>query len=159
MESWGTHPSSDSEKKLNLSLCLCPPNNVAKGNLTSCSYRLWRKVRCTCKICCFSFTYWVHFVWHSHCPSLQLSPWRCCSQDLSMCVKGYESEYIFSKNAFHLFTRYICHSRFGPLMNYFVYLETDIWVERKKKFCCFRKKLYFKETTRVEWIEANCALK
>ena len=32
------------------------------------------------------------------------------------------------------------HQRFGPLLNYFVYLETDIWVERKKKFRCFRKK-------------------
>ena len=31
------------------------------------------------------------------------------------------------------------HPGFGPLVNYFVYLETDIWVERKKKFCCFRK--------------------
>ena len=30
----------DSEKKLNLSLCWRPPNNVAKGNLRSCSYRL-----------------------------------------------------------------------------------------------------------------------
>ena len=30
MESWGPHPSSDSEKKLNLSLCLRPQNNVAK---------------------------------------------------------------------------------------------------------------------------------
>ena len=34
------HPISDSEKKLNLSLCLRPPNNVGKGNLRSCSYRL-----------------------------------------------------------------------------------------------------------------------
>ena len=34
------HPILDSEKKLNLSLCLRPPNNVAKGNLRSCSYRL-----------------------------------------------------------------------------------------------------------------------
>ena len=35
------HPISDSEKKLNLSLCLRPPNNVAKGNfLRLCSYKL-----------------------------------------------------------------------------------------------------------------------
>ena len=38
-------------------------------------------------------------------------------------------------------------------------LETDFWVERKKKVRCFRKKLYFKEATRVEWTEANCVLK
>jgi len=37
-------------------------------------------------------------------------------------------------------------------MNYFVTL--DIWVERKKKSV-----ICFKETTRVEWIEANWALK
>ena len=30
MESWGPHPSLESEKKLNLSLCLRPQNNVAK---------------------------------------------------------------------------------------------------------------------------------
>lgn len=37
-ESWGPQPSLDVEKKLNLSLFLHPPNNLAKGNLTSCSY-------------------------------------------------------------------------------------------------------------------------
>ena len=37
-------------------------------------------------------------------------------------------------------------------MNYFV--TPDIWVERKKKSV-----IYFKETTRVEWFEANWALK
>ena len=37
-------------------------------------------------------------------------------------------------------------------MNYFV--APDIWVERKKKSV-----KYFKETTRVEWFEANWALK
>ena len=38
----------------------------------------------------------------------------------------------FGKNPCHLFTRYICHSGFDPLMNYFVSLETNIWVETKK---------------------------
>ena len=37
-------------------------------------------------------------------------------------------------------------------MNYLV--APDIWVERKKKSI-----MYFKETTRVEWFEANWALK
>ena len=44
-------------------------------------------------------------------------------------------------------------------MNYFVSLETDIWVEREKKSVVLQKNIYFKETTRVEWIEANCALR
>ena len=48
-------------------------------------------------------------------------------------IYGYGSENVFSKNACHLFSRYICYSRFGPLMNCSVSLETDIWVERKKK--------------------------
>ena len=39
-ESWGLHPSSDSERKLNLFLCSRPPNIVAKGTLRWCSYRL-----------------------------------------------------------------------------------------------------------------------
>ena len=66
----------------------------------------------------------------------------------------------FSKNAtiFSL-VRYICYSRFGPLINCFVSPETEIWAERQKKVLCFRKKKYFKETNRVKWIEANCALK
>ena len=33
MESWGPHPSLESEKKLNLSLCLRPQNNVAKKKI------------------------------------------------------------------------------------------------------------------------------
>ena len=49
----GTVPKFGSAKKLNLSQCLGPPNNVAKGNfLRLCSYR---KARWTCKICCFFF--------------------------------------------------------------------------------------------------------
>ena len=37
----GTAPKFESAKKLNLSLCLRPPNNVAKGNfLRWCSYKL-----------------------------------------------------------------------------------------------------------------------
>ena len=35
----------------------------------------------------------------------------------------------------------------------------SIWVEREKNSPLFRKKIYFKEKTTVEWIEANCALK
>ena len=43
-------------------------------------------------------------------------------------------------------------------MNYFVSLETHICVEREKKSVVLEK-ILFQETTRVEWIEANCALK
>ena len=119
------HPISDAEKKLNLSLCLRPPNNVAKGNLRSCSYRLKRKARGTWKICLFSFTYWAHYR-RRH---LRL---RRCPQDLRL---GIRTQHSFSKSACHLFTSYVCYPKFGP----------------EKKFC--------KETTRAEWIKANCALK
>ena len=132
------HPISDSEKKLNLSLCLRPPNNVAKGNLRSCSYRLKRKARGTWKICLFSFTYWAHYR-RRH---LRL---RRCPQDLRL---GIRTQHSFSKSACHLFTSYVCYPKFGPLMNCFVSLETDIRVERKK-VRCFRKN-FFKETTRAE---------
>ena len=47
----------------------------------------------------------------------------------------------FGKNACHLLTRYICHSSFGSSVNYFVSLETNIWVERKKTIPCFRKNI------------------
>ena len=125
------HPILDSEKKLNLSLCLRPPNNVAKGNLRSCSYRLKRKARGTCKICLFSFTYWAHYR-RRH---LRL---RRCPQDLRL---GIQTQHSFSKSARHLFTSYVCYPKFGPLMNCFVSLETDIRVERKK-VRCFRKKIF-----------------
>ena len=156
--SWGPHPRSDSGKKSNRFLCLRPPNKVAKGNLTSCSYRFWREARCMCKICCFSFTYWVLFLWRSHCLRRDRRL-RRCSHDLWMCINDKESGHVFCKNASRLFTRYICYSRFGPLMNYFVPLETDIWPERQKKSVVFQKYIYFKETITVKWIEANCALK
>ena len=77
--------------------------------------------------------------------------------DLSMCVNGYESEHILVKTpAIFSLVRHVCYSRFSPLMNCFV---SEMWVERQKKVRCFRKKNYFKELRRVEWIEANCALK
>ena len=71
---------------------------------------------------------------------------------------GIRTQHSFSKSACHLFTSYVCYSKFGPLMNCFVSLETDIWVERKKQSVVLEKN-YCKETTRAEWIKANCALK
>ena len=71
--------------------------------------------------------------------------------DLSMCVNGYESEHILVKTpAIFSLVRHVCYSRFSPLMNCFVSLETEMWVERQKKVLCFRKKNYFKELRRVE---------
>ena len=74
---------------------------------------------------------------------------RRCSQDLSVCVKGYESEHILVKTpAIFSLVRYICYSRFGPLMNCFVSPEAEIWVERQKKKVRLpvRKKNYCKQT-------------
>ena len=86
------------------------------------------------------------------------SPVRRCSQDLSMCVNGQESDHVFGKNACRLFTRYICHSTFGPLVSYFVSLETGIWVERKKS-PLFKKKYISKKQAELNELRANCALK
>ena len=132
-EYWGPHPSSDSEKKFNLFLCLRPPNNVAKGNLTSCSHKLKRKARCS------SFTYWARFVWRCRC-CRRHRRLRRCSEDLSMCVTNPNP--FLEKNACHLFTRYICYCWFGTLMNYFVSLETDVWVENKKVHCLIKIYIY-----------------
>ena len=76
----GTAPKIGSAKKLNLSLCLRPPNNVAKGNFL-------RLVRTGCKekrtgpakFAVFSFTY------RAHCRRRHRGV-RRCSQDLSICV-------------------------------------------------------------------------
>ena len=104
---------------------ICPCVYVLQ---TTAEKEIYDRVRTGCKEkrtgpakCCFSFTYW------AHCRHRRL---RRCSQDLSMCVNGQESEHVFGKNACHLFTRYICYSRFGP---FFVSLETEISVLWKKK--------------------------
>ena len=47
-----------------------------------------------------------------------------CSQDLRLWIR-VKTRAIFSLD--------ICYSRFGPLINCSVFLETNIWVERKKK--------------------------
>ena len=123
MESWRSHPSSDSEKKFNLPLCLRPPNNVAKGNLRLCSHSLYRKAHWTCKICCFSFAYWAH---------RRRRHRRLCrySQDLLIYWCS-----VAKTPAIYLFTRCtgIRYSRFGTLINFFVSLETDIWELFRKK--------------------------
>ena len=144
-EYWRPHPSSDSEKKFNLFLCLRPPNKVAKGNLTSRSHKLKRKARCS------SFTYWARFVWRSRCCRRHRRLRRCMLRGFIDVRK--ESEHVFRKNACHLFTRYICYWRFGSLMNYCVSLETDIWVLRIKKVHCLRKKyIYIFQRNNQRWM-------
>ena len=123
----GTAPKFGLREEIDdeLPLCLRPPNNGTKENKKGRVRTGCKKERWTCKICCFSFTYYVHCRRrHRRLPR--------CSEDLSIRRKRLGSEHVFNKKASHLFTRYIRYSRFGPLMNYFVSLETDIWVERKK---------------------------
>ena len=44
-------------------------------------------------------------------------------------------------------------------MNYFVYLETDIWVERKKKSVVFRKKKNFQKQAELNELRQTVLLK
>ena len=67
-----------------------------------------------------------------------------------------EFEFAF---ACHLFTRYKRHSRFGSLMNYFVSLETDIWVERKKKSDVSEKIYFSKKQAELNELRKNVLLK
>ena len=140
-ESWGPHPCSDSEKKLNLSLCVyVQAKQNRKKKFSVVFIQVVKKSALHVRNLLFfiyllsSFPLTFSLPLLSPLPPLLPSPVRLCSQDLSTCVNGKESEQVFGKNACHLFTRsiYICHSRFGPLVNFFVYLETGIWVERKK---------------------------
>ena len=98
----GPHPSSESAKKLKLPLCLRPPNKVAKENFFTVVFvQVVKKSALDVQnLLFFSFTNWAHCC-RRHRRLLG------CSQDLSMCVNGYESEHGFTKNACHLFTRYI----------------------------------------------------
>ena len=125
----GTAPKFGLREEIDdeLPLCLRPPNNGTKENKkgrvrTGCKKRA---LAWTCKICCF-FIYLLRSLPSPSPSSSSLLP------GFINVRKRLGSEHVFSKKACHLFTRYICYSRFGPLMNYFVSLETDIWVERKK---------------------------
>ena len=151
-ESWGPHPSSDSEKKLNLSLCVyVVAKQPRKRKFSVVFIQVVKRSELHVRNVLFfiyryllgSFPLTFSLPLLSPLPQPLPSPVRRCSQDLSMCVNGYESEHVFGKNICHFFTRYVCHSRFGPLVNYFVCLETDIWVERKKTVLCLRKKMIF----------------
>jgi len=135
--------SSDSERKLNLFLCSRPPNTVGKGTLRSCSYSSGCKEKHTGRTKFVVFHLLIGLIAVAVTVAFVV-------QDLSMCVDDYESEHILVKTpAIFSLVRYICYSRFGPLMNCFVSPGTEIWVERQKKVRCFRKNK-FKETNRVE---------
>ena len=77
----GTAPKFGLREEIDdeLPLCLRPPNNGTKGNKKGRVRTGCKKERWTCKICCFSFTYYVHCRRrHRRLPR--------CSEDLSMCV-------------------------------------------------------------------------
>ena len=137
----GTAPKFGSAKKLNLSVCLRPPNNVTKGNfLRLCSYKLIVKKSALDVQSLSFFIYLLGSFSSSSPPPSSLPPGF---------TVGIRTQHSFSKSACHLFTSYVCYSKFGPLMNCFVSLETDIWVERKKQSVVLEKN-YCKETTRAE---------
>ena len=125
-ESWGPHPSSDSERKLNFHV------------FTSSKQRRKRKFNVVLvqviKKSALHVQNVLFFIYllGSFCLTFSFPLPSSCSVSER-----------FGKNACHIFTRYICHSIFVPLVNYFVSLETDIWVERKKS-PLFKKKYMFK---------------
>ena len=67
----------------------------------------------------FSFTYW------AHCSRRHCRP-RRCSQDLSMCVNGWESEHGFSKNACHHFKSHNFWSKLYFYMKFLKYVSYSI---------------------------------
>ena len=67
----------------------------------------------------FSFTYWPHCRRCHHCL-------RRCSQDLSMCVNGWESEHGFSKNACHHFNSHNFWSKLYFYMKFLKYVSSSI---------------------------------
>ena len=88
----GPHPiaSSDSEKKLNVSLRLRSPNNVAKGNLMSTSYlvQVVRKSALHVQNLLFFIYLLGSFRLTFSLASPLPFPLLHCSQDLSMFING-----------------------------------------------------------------------
>ena len=67
----------------------------------------------------FSFTYWAHCR-RRHCRPLRYS------QDLSMCVNGWESEHGFSKNACHHFNSHNFWSKLYFYIKFLKYVSSSI---------------------------------
>ena len=143
---------SDSEKKLNLSLCVYVPQTTSQKEIQRC-------VRSGCKEKVAARAKFVVFHLLIGLVSFDVFVAAARSSLLPGFIDGQESEHVFGKNACHLFTRYKCHSRFGSLMNYFVSLETDIWVERKKKSDVSEKIYFSKKQAELNELRKNVLLK
>ena len=160
-ESWGPHPSSDSEKKLNFSMCVYVLQTTSQKEIqrrvhTGCKEKRAARAKLFLFIHLLAsfplmFSLLLLLLLLSPLPQPLPSPVRLCSQDLSMCVNGQKSEYIFGKNTCQLFTRYIFHSRFGPLVNYFVSLhwKPAFGQRGKRSPLCKKIYIYFKVKNRV----------
>ena len=143
---------SDSEKKLNLSLCVYVPQTTSQKEIQRC-------VRSGCKEKVAAPAKFVIFHLLIGLVSFDVLVAAARSSLLPGFIDGQESEHVFGKNACHLFTRYKRHSRFGSLMNYFVSLETDIWVERKKKSDVSEKIYFSKKQAELNELRKNVLLK
>ena len=141
----GTSPKFGLREEIEFAPEFTSSKHRCKRNFTVVFVQVVKKSVLDVQFFFFSFTNW------AHCRRRHRRL-RRCSQGLSMCVNGYESEHILVKMpAIFSLVRYICYSRFSPLMDYFVSPETEIWVERPKKNSVdLEKKNYFKETNRIE---------
>ena len=147
-ESWGPHPSSDSRN------WICPGVYVLQ---TTSQKEIYSGVRTGCKekragrakFVVFSFTYWAHCSRCHHCL-------RRCSQDLSMCVNGWESEHGFSKNACHHFNSHNFWSKLYFYMKFLKYVSSSIeylWseVQLSASSLCFFFFITFCSRCGIKW--------
>ena len=135
-ESWGPHPNLNSEKKMNLPPVFTSFKQRRKRKFKVVFVQVVKKraldVQNLFLFFFFPFSFWAHCRRRRRRRRRRLR--RSLLPGFTDVLKRLESEQAFNYKACHLFTRYICYSRFGPLRNYFVCLEIDIWVLFSKKY-------------------------
>ena len=155
----GTAPKFRSAKKLSLSLCLRPPNNVAKGNFFCGGVRTGCKEKRAGRAKIFFLYLLIGLIAVAVTVAFVIAPgiyW--CENTVTNPNTVLEKTRVIYSLDIYMYAIQLQDS-VHYWMIYFVSRETDIWVERETKVRCCRKNIYFKESTRVEWTKANCALK
>ena len=159
-ESWGPQPSSDSERNWICPCVFTSSKQRRKRKFNVVFVRVVKKsVRHVQNFCCFSFTYWDRFVWRSRSFAVAVVRSSLLPRFIDVRKRlGIRTRFWYKRLPyFHkIYMSFKIRS-----INELLRLSGNRYLgrEEKKSPLFLEKKIFFSETSRVEWIEANCALK